>query len=141
MRDAERLVQVEVRHIGARLRQSHESDEGVHVRPVHVDLPTRLVNGRADLAQTGLEDTVRGRVGEHDGSDPAWVGGEFGPHIIDVDIPGRRALHHDDLQPGHHGTRCIGAVSAAGHQADVPAHITARVVVTTDGQQPRELTL
>ena len=50
VRDAERLVQVEVADVGADVARPAEPDHRVHVRAVHVDLPAVLVDDRADLA-------------------------------------------------------------------------------------------
>ena len=49
VRDAERLVQVQVRHVGAERRPGGQADQRVEVGAVHVDLAARLVHGRADL--------------------------------------------------------------------------------------------
>ena len=50
VRDAERLVQVEVADVGADVARAAEADLRVQVRAVHVDLPAVLVDDRADLA-------------------------------------------------------------------------------------------
>jgi hypothetical protein len=51
MRDAERLVEVQVADVGAEVARAAEADLGVHVRAVHVDLPAVLVNDVADPPQ------------------------------------------------------------------------------------------
>ena len=50
VRDAERLVQVQVADVGADVARAREADHRVHVRAVDVDLAAVLVHDRADLA-------------------------------------------------------------------------------------------
>ena len=65
VRDAERLVQVEVADVGADVARAGEADLRVHVRAVHVDLAAVLVDDLADLADRLLEHAVRRGVGDH----------------------------------------------------------------------------
>ena len=65
VRDAERLVQVQVRHVGAELAGPRDADERVEVRAVEVHLAAVLVHDRADLADLLLEHAVRRRVRHH----------------------------------------------------------------------------
>ena len=48
--DAEGLVQVEVADVGPDVAGAGEADLGVHVGPVHVDLPAGVVDDLADVA-------------------------------------------------------------------------------------------
>ena len=66
VRDAERLVQVQVRHVGAELPGLRDADERVEVRAVEVHLPAVLVDERAHVADVRLEHAVRRRVGDHE---------------------------------------------------------------------------
>ena len=50
VRDAEGLVQVQVRHVGAELARLGQADQRVQVRAVHVHLPAVRVDDLADLA-------------------------------------------------------------------------------------------
>jgi hypothetical protein len=54
VRDAEGLVQVQVRDVGAELPGPGEADERVEVGAVDVDLATGGVHARADLADRRL---------------------------------------------------------------------------------------
>ena len=65
VRDAERLVQVEVTDIGADIRRPADADLGVEVRAIHIDLATRLVHDPADLADRRFKDAMRRRVGHY----------------------------------------------------------------------------
>ena len=66
VRDAERLVQIEVRDVGTERARPRDTDERVEVGAVDVDLPARLVHDLAQLDDVLLEHAVRRRVGDHD---------------------------------------------------------------------------
>ena len=63
--DAERLVQVEVRHVGAEPAGLGQPDERVEVGAVEVHLTAALVHDRADVADVRLEHAVGRRVRDH----------------------------------------------------------------------------
>lgn len=65
MRNAEGLVQVEVRNIRTDIAGTGETDHGVHVGAVEIDLTAMLVGDLADLANRLLEHAVGGRIGDH----------------------------------------------------------------------------
>src|SRR6185437_14682671 len=59
VRDAKRLVEVEMGDVGAEATRSRKPDQGVEVRAVDVDLAAGVVDGRADLGDIRLEDAMR----------------------------------------------------------------------------------
>ena len=59
VRDAERLVQVQVTDVGANRGGAREPHLRVHVRAVHVHLAAVPVNNRADILDAVLEHAVR----------------------------------------------------------------------------------
>ena len=65
VRDTESLVKVQVANISAEGTRRGQTNLSIHVGTVHVDLATILVNNVANLANLGLEDTERARVGNH----------------------------------------------------------------------------
>src|SRR5947209_7215671 len=66
MRNAKRLVQVEMRNVGAEVSRCSQSDERVQVGAIDVDLAAVLVQDRTDSIDAGLEDAVRRRIRHHD---------------------------------------------------------------------------
>ena len=84
VRDAERLVQVQVRHVGAELAGPRDADERVEVRAVEVHLAAVVVHERADLADLLLEHAVRRRIRDHRArrgdrrARPPWPSGRRG---------------------------------------------------------------
>ena len=73
VRDAERLVQVEMRDVGAELAGLRQADHGIQVGAVEIHLPARVVDKVADLGDAVLEHPVRGRVGDHEGAQVVTV--------------------------------------------------------------------
>src|SRR5438093_9347272 len=69
VRDAERLVQIEMRDIGAVIAGPRQTDLRVHVGAVEIDLAAMAMNDLADLADVLLEHTMRRGIGDHDGGE------------------------------------------------------------------------
>ncbi|MNE25659.1 hypothetical protein D3C80_1189940 [compost metagenome] len=65
MRNAEGLVQVQVRHVATELPWRAQADHGIHVRAVDVHLPARGMNNVANLADPAFEHPVGRGVGNH----------------------------------------------------------------------------
>src|SRR5690606_18381307 len=86
VRDAEGLVQVEVRDVAPELARPREADERVEVRPVDVHLTTSLMYEVAHLAHVLLVDTVRRRVRDHDRRDARAVVGELRAQVVEVHL-------------------------------------------------------
>ena len=73
VRNAECLVQIDVRDVAADVGQRRKPDERVEIRAVDVHLAAGCVDDRADFADLGLEDAVRGRVRQHDRAERVCV--------------------------------------------------------------------
>ena len=69
VRNAERLVEVEMAHIGADVARPAQADLRIHVRAVHIHLAAMLMDDLADLLDRGLEHAVRRRIGHHQGAE------------------------------------------------------------------------
>ena len=141
VRDAERLVQVQVRHIGAEPARPGQSDQRVQVGAVDVHLAARGMHPVAHVSQRLLEHPVGGRVGEHDRGDRARLGLKLRVQVTEVDGAVRAALHHHHPQPGQHRAGRVGAVRRLGDQADVPVRLALGPVVPADRQQAGQLAL
>ena len=141
VRDAERLVQVQVRHIRAERGQGGHPDQRVQVRAVDVHLAARRVHRVADAAHVLLVDAGRGRIGQHDGRHPPLVGLQLGRQVAEVDGAVGAALDHRHAQPGQHGAGRVGAVRRLRDQADVAVVLAARRMVGPDGEQAGQFAL
>ena len=142
MRDAEGLVQVQVRDVRAEGTRTGQADHRVQVRPVHVDLAAGGVHQLAHLGDVVLEHPVGGRVGHHDRGQPVGVLGDLGLQVGQVHLALVAAGgHHHHLHAGQHRGGCVGAVRAGRDQADRAIGLAPALVVAADRQQPGELTL
>ena len=137
VRDAEGLVQVEVRDVAAELARLGVAEQRVEVGAVDVDLAAVVVD---DLAQVGdgvLVGAVRRRVGHHDRGQVVGVRLALGAQVVEVDRPVVGGLDHHHPHAGHHRRRGVGAVRGGRDQADVAAGVAVGPVVAADREQTR----
>src|SRR5665213_3800021 len=73
VRNAERLVQVQMRHIRAYRTRPGQPDESIEVGAIDVNLATHLMHGHTYLANTYLENTMRRGISQHDRGDSRRV--------------------------------------------------------------------
>ena len=86
MRYGEGLVEVEVADVGADVARIGEADLRVHVGAIHIKLSSASVNDVAHLLDVHLEDTMRGRIGNHAGSQTLLVLLGIRAEIFQIDI-------------------------------------------------------
>ncbi len=141
VRDAERLVQVQVADIGSHVGGAGEADLGVHVRAVHVDLAAPRVDDRAHLLDRLLEHPVGGGIGDHEHAQRVLVGLGLREEIRHLDVSLIVAGHCHHLEAGHHRARGIRAVGADRDQADVALALAPARVPGPDAEQPCVLAL
>ena len=141
MRDAERLVQVQVADVGAESTRAGDADQRVQVRTIDVHLTAAVVHDGAQLADAFFENAVGRRVGHHDSGQPVARVGDLGTQIVEVHVSGLIACDHHHLQPRHDRAGCVGAMRAGRDQTDRSLLVSTAAMVGTDGQQPGELAL
>src|ERR1700694_5913052 len=101
--DAEGFVKIEMANIGAHVAGTAEADLRVHIRAVHVNLAAVRVNDVANLADGGFENTVRGRVGDHEHGEIVFVRVGFRAEIGEIDVAIFQAGDGDNLESSHDG--------------------------------------
>ncbi len=144
VRDAERLVQVQVAHVRTEHPRLGQPHQGVQVRAVDIDQAAAGVHQIARPRDALLVDTVRGRVGHHERGEPVGVCSGLGGQIGQIDVAIGVAGHHDDPHPSHGGAGRVRPVRRRRDQADVTGGRIRRIVVTmvgADRQQSGELAL
>nr|GEU28245.1 hypothetical protein [Tanacetum cinerariifolium] len=141
VRNAERLVQVQVRDVAAERARSCHADQRIHVGAVDIHLAAVAVHDLAQLLDAFLEHAVGGRVGDHGAGQVFRVQFRFRFQVgqVHVAVGVARGDHH--LHAHHAGRRRVGAVRGRGDQADVAVAFIARLVVRLDHQQTGILTL
>ena len=137
VRNAERLVQVQMRHIGAELPRRRKSDHRIHVGAVDIDLPAIGMDDFAKVANAFFEHTVRRWVGDHDGRQPRPMLFRFRAQVVEIDVAVGIAGDDDHLHP-HHLRRCrIGSMRRRRDEAHVAAAAigSARFMPRLDDQE------
>jgi hypothetical protein len=135
VRDAEGLVQVQVAHVAAKLAGRGHAHQGVHVGAVHIHAAAMAVHQLAQLLDLRLEHAVRAGVGDHHAGQVGAVLLALGLQVGHVHVAVGVALGHHHLHAHHLGAGGVGAVRAAGDQADVAVAVPLGFVVGLDGQQ------
>ena len=141
VRDAEGLVQVQVRHVAAELAGLGVAEERVQVRPVDVHLAPVVVHHLAQLGDGVLVGAVGRGVGDHDRGEVVAVLLAQAAQVVEVDRAVVEGLHHDDLHPGHHRGRRVGAVGRRRDQADTALAVAVGLVEGADRHQAGQLAL
>src|SRR3954469_8456098 len=86
MRNAERLVQVEMADIGAVIAGPREAYLRIEVGAVQIDLPAMAMHDIADIAHMLLEHAMRRGIGDHDRREIFCVPRRLAAQILDVDV-------------------------------------------------------
>ena len=63
--NTECLVQIEMANVCANLARSHQPNERIEIRSVHIDLTAMLMHDFAEFANAFFEDAVGARIGDH----------------------------------------------------------------------------
>src|SRR6266536_4652372 len=92
--NAERLVQIEMRDIGAVVAGPRQPDLCIHVGAVEIDLSAIDMDDVADLADVLLEHAVRRGIGDHDSGEDVRMLFCLCPEIVDIDIASDVAVDH-----------------------------------------------
>ena len=132
--DAEGLVQVQVAHVAAKLAGGGGAHQRVHVGAVHIHTAAVLVHQGAQLFDTGFKHAVRAGVGDHHRGQVGAVLFALGLQVGHVHVAVVVALGHHHGHAHHLRAGRVGAVRAAGDQADVAVALALAGVVGLDGQ-------
>ena len=119
VRNAKRLVQIQMADVRADVRRAAQADLRVHVRAVHINLSAVGVDDFANFLDGFLKHAVRGRIRDHQAREVVFVRLGFGAQIGHVNVAVLVARDGDDFQSGHDGAGGIRAVRGSRNQADV----------------------
>ena len=135
VRDAESLVQVQVRDIAPELAKLGKPNYCIGVGPIDVNLTTGCVNQVANLNHCLFIDTVCGGVSDHQSGERIAVLGDLGLQVSNINVAVFIAGNHNDFHTSQHGARCVRAVGAGWNQTDVALEVPAGAVVAANCQQ------
>lgn len=139
--DAECLVEIEVANIRSEVSRAAETDLGIHVCAVEIDLTTRFVDERADFADCGFEDAVGRGVGDHECPKFIAMVGDFFTQIVQIDIAQGVAADRNHCESRHDGTGWIGAMRGGGNEADAPVGLVEGEMVLADDEESGKFSL
>ena len=135
VRNAERLVQIQMANIRADVARTAKPDLRVHVRAVHVNLAAVRMHDLANLADRCFEHAVRGWIGDHQRSQIVFVRFRFRAQIGEIDVAIFQTRDRHDFESGHDRARRIRSVGGCRNEADVAMRLAARCVILANGEQ------
>ena len=135
MRDAKRLVQVQMADIRAEVGRATKADLRIHIRAVQIDLSPEPMDDFTNLLDAFLEHAVCGRIGDHQAGEVVVVRPGLGAQVGEVDVAFLVASDGDDFQTSHHRAGGIGTVGRGRDEADVAMRFAAAFVITADQEE------
>ena len=114
------LVQIQMTHICAEIREVNQAYLGVHIGAVEIDLAAICVHDLADLLDVLFKNTMRRWVGDHDGRKTVTVLLGLGGEVLEVEITPCVALDRDNFVAGHHRAGGVGSVRRHRNETYVP---------------------
>ena len=135
VRDAKRLVQIEVTDVGAEIAGPRQADKRVEIGAVEIDLAAVRVRDLAQFDDAFLEHAVRRWVGDHARGKPSGVRFGLGTEVRNVDVAARVGADDDDSHAAHLRRRRIGAVRRRRNETHVAVYVAAAAVIGADGEQ------
>src|SRR5581483_12004972 len=137
VRRRERLVQVQVHDVHAKVAGANLADQRVHVGAVHIELAALGVQDIGNLIDLLLENSQRVGIGKHEGGD---VLVHLRRQCADVHHPGGIGFQVLHRVTADGGSRRIGAVGGVRNQ-NFLARVPLRFQIGTHHQNPRHLSV
>tara|TARA_B100002019_G_C21036042_1_gene482052 strand:+ start:176 stop:721 length:546 start_codon:yes stop_codon:yes gene_type:complete len=141
VRDAERLMQIEVTYVGTKFSWLSNAHQGIEVGAVNVHLTANGMEALTDFGHRCLKHAVRRRVRDHDGGNSLAMGRDQLIKMNEIDIATLITRNNDDIHAGHDRAGRICAMGARRDKAHVPFKIPAASVVRPDGEKARKFSL
>ena len=139
MRNAERLVHVEMTHVGPAGARRREAALRVQIGAVHVHLSSTFMGNARQISDSFFKNSVSGRVRDHDRRQIVLVLLGLGLEVVEVDVAVVVTLDDDALEARHDGRGRVRAVRGDGNQAHVSMPFADGLLVGADREQPRVL--
>ena len=141
VRNAERLVQIQVANIRADIAWARNANLRIHVGAVHIDEPAVGVNDVTQFANAIFEHAVRTWVRHHAGREILSVKFRLHLQVGNIDVAVSIAINRNNGHASDHRACRIGAVRTIGNQADRSSLVTAVVVVRANHHEAGVLAL
>ena len=137
MRDTERLMQIKVADVAAKIAGARQPDHRVHICAVNIDLPTVVVGDLAHIGHSFFKNPVGRWIGDHTCRKVIGVLFRHGPKVVQINVTIRGRLNWHNLPSNHMGRRRIGTVRRHRDQTNIAMTLIVCTVITCDAQQPR----
>ena len=134
MRNAERLVKIEVRNICTEFSRLRYTNECVEIGSININLSASVVNHFADLGDSFFKYSVSRWVGNHERRKCAAVLPYLLLQIIKADISSIVTCNNNNLHTSHNCARCICSVCTGWNQANSSVLLTAGIEIATNGK-------
>ena len=109
--NAECFMEVEVAGIDSEFARSTDSDKGVQVCSIHINLSPRIVNFFADVTNRRFENTVSRWVGDHGSGHSGSVFFQFGVKVCEIHVA---LVVASDRNNSKTNEDCTGGVRSMG---------------------------
>ena len=141
VRDAERLMQVQVGNVAAELARLSQPDHRVHVRAIDINLAAGLVDRVAHLNHLRVKHAVGGRVGDHDRGDLTLIRFDLRGKIALVDRTVISGLDNHHAQARQDSRGRVRAVRGGRDEAHIAVSFATGLMVLADREQARVFAL
>ena len=135
VRNAKSFVEVEVANVRANGSGRGQTNLGVHVCAVHINLSAVLVNERANFFDRFLKNAVCGRIRYHQTSQFVAVLLGFLAQVIKVNVTALVAFRNNYFHARHHCRSGVGSVGRRRNQGNGTVRVATTFVVGSDGHQ------
>ena len=137
MRNAKRLVQVQVADIATHIAGPGKPHHRVHIGPIDIDLTAMIVGDACHLGHCFFEHAMGRRIGNHTTGKVFAVLFSLLAEVLQIDIPVGGGFDHDNLPTDHIGAGGVSAMRRHRDQTDVAVPLPVGAVIGSNRQQPR----
>ena len=113
----------------------------IHIRAIHINLPTLGMHERADFLDLRFKNAMGAGIGHHQGGELGAVLIELRLQVINIHIAIAVTADNHHLHARHHGRGRVGAMRGRWDQANGAVRIAARKMPGANGKKPRIFTL
>src|SRR6266542_6036610 len=101
MRDAKRLVKIEMADISAIFPWLRQADLRIEIGAVEIDLPAVSVNDAANFANCGFEHAMRRGISDHHRREAVGILLRLIPQVGEIDVAVTVASDDNNIHPSH----------------------------------------
>src|SRR6202022_386592 len=135
VRDAKRLVQIEVAHVGPIVARSSEPDLSIEIGTVEINLPAERVHNLADRAAVLLEHATGRAIADHNRGKLTGMLLCLAAQVGEIDVSLRIAGDDNHVHSGHMGGSRVRAMGGRRDETDVAVAFPVAAVIGANGEE------